>query len=191
MTTLIVGGAASGKSAYAERLLCAAGTARRVYLATMRPEGAEALARVERHRAARQGAGFETVECYVNLERAEIPRGGAVLLEDIGNLCANELYGPSGAGDGAAEAILRGVARVREQCGTLVIVSNEVFTGGSDYAGDTLRYLGVLAYANRMLAALADNVCEVACGVPAYYKGEESPMPFRSPLTRPARRYGE
>ena len=38
--------------------------------------------------------------------------------------------------------------------------------------GDTGTYLRVLAAANRALAARADAVCEVACGLPRYYKGE-------------------
>ena len=173
MLTLVVGGAASGKSAYAERLIAdTAGDAPRVYLATMRPFGAEAAVRIEKHRRQRAGAGFETIECYVNLQALTVPRGSAVLLEDIGNLCANELFDPSGGGDGAAEAIVRGVARLREQCRSLAVVSNEVFTGGSDYRDDTARYLSVLSYVNRRLAAMADNVCEVACGVPVYYKGQ-------------------
>ena len=33
---------------------------------------------------------------------------GTALLEDLGNLTANELYDPAGAGDAAAEHILQG-----------------------------------------------------------------------------------
>ena len=91
----------------------------------------------------------------------------------MGNLCANELYSPRGSGNGAEAAILRGVERLRGRCGDLVVVSNEVFSGGSRYEGDTLRYLKLLGRVNRRLAAMADNVCEVVCGVPVYYKGKE------------------
>ncbi len=174
MTVLVVGGAASGKSAYAEEMLCKLSRdLPRTYIATMEPFGAEACERIEKHRAARQGRGFETIECYVNLAGLELPHTGAALLEDIGNLCANELFSPNGAGDGAAEAILRGMERLQDTCSVLVLVSNEVFAGGADYAGDTARYLSVLADVNRKLAARADAVCEIACGIPDYYKGEE------------------
>ena len=54
---------------------------------------------------------------------------------------------------------------------TLVLVSNEVFSGGADYAGDTDQYLLALARVNNALAARADNVCRVVCGIPVYYKG--------------------
>ena len=53
----------------------------------------------------------------------------------------------------------------------LVLVSNEVFSGGADYAGDTDQYLLALARVNNALAARADNVCRVVCGIPVYYKG--------------------
>ena len=49
------GGAASGKSRYAEDLLCAlSGEGPRIYLATMEAMDEESRARVRRHRALRQ-----------------------------------------------------------------------------------------------------------------------------------------
>ncbi len=174
MTVLVCGGAASGKSAYAEQLLCKlSGDAPRVYLATMRPFGEEAAARIEKHRAQRAALGFETVECYVNLFAAAIPPDGAVLLEDVGNLCANELFDGEGCGDGDADAVLRAVEALRRRCRVLVIVSNDVASGGAAYAGGTLAYLRVLGEVNRRLAVLSDAVCEVVCGIADYNKGEE------------------
>ena len=173
MLTLVVGGAGSGKSAYAESLLLRTQASRRIYAATMESYGAEAAERIARHRAMRQGKGFETIECYVNLSRLALPPDSAVLLEDMGNLCANELFSPQGAGDVAAEIVLRGIAQLKRQCRDLVIVSNEVFTGGTNYAGDTLHYLSVLSYVNRKLTSMADTVCEVGGGLPMYYKGVE------------------
>lgn len=174
MTALVVGGAGSGKSAYAEELLCALSKdAPRVYLATMRPFGAEAAARIEKHRAQRAHRGFETLERFTALAEADVPERAAVLVEDVGNLCANEMFDPSGAHDDAADAIVQAVERLKARCSALVLVSNECGAGGTDYAGDTLRYLRVLGEVNRRLAALSDAVCEVVCGVAVYYKGEE------------------
>ncbi len=59
------------------------------------------------------------------------------------------------------------------QCENLIVVSNEVFSGGADYAGDTDRYLLALAQVNNALAARADAVVRVVCGIPVYYKGVE------------------
>lgn len=173
MLTLVVGGAASGKSAYAETMLLRSAAARRVYLAAMEPFGPEAEARIRRHRAMRSEKGFETLECYVNIECAPVPSGASVLLEDLGNLCANELFSPQGAGKGAADSILRGIDALYSRCRDLIIVSNEVFTGGADYGPETVRYLSILSYVNRRAAARADAVCEISGGAAMYYKGAE------------------
>lgn len=173
MFTLVVGGSASGKSEYAEELILASLHRPRYYIATMEPFGAEGRARIARHRALRREKQFETIEKYTGLAALRLPSRGAVLLECLGNLTANELYSPAGAGaeEKAAEAVLAGVEALLAQCADLVAVSNEVFAGGSAYAGDTERYLRTLAAVNRALAQRAERVCEVVCGLPYYHKG--------------------
>ena len=143
----------------------------RTYLATMQVWDAECAARVARHRAMRAQKQFATVECPRGLEALTLPQRGTVLLEDLGNLAANELYDPAGAGEAAAEAVLRGIEVLRAQCEELILVSNEVFSGGTAYAGDTERYLRALAKINNAAAQRADTVVRVVCGIPVYYKG--------------------
>ena len=172
MLTLVLGGAASGKSEYAESLVLRT-TGPRWYLATMQIWDAECTARVEKHRKMRAAKQFETVECPLYLEKLRLPARGTVLLEDLGNLAANELYDPAGEGEDAAAAILRGLDSLVAQCENLIVVSNEVFSGGADYAGDTDRYLLALAQVNNAFAARADAVVRVVCGIPVYYKGVE------------------
>ena len=173
MFTLVVGGAASGKSEYAEGLVLASPHRPRYYIATMEPFDEEGRARVEKHRRMRVDKEFETVECYYDLSSVRLPRRGTALLECVGNLAANELYSPQGAGsvEGALSAITAGVDALLAQCAGLVVVSNEVFTGGTDYAAGTEDYLRLVAGVNRALAQRADRVCEVVCGLPRYYKG--------------------
>ena len=172
MLTLVVGGAASGKSEYAESLVLKTALPR-TYLATMQVWDAECAARVAKHRAMRAQKQFETVECPLSLAAVRLLARGTALLEDLGNLTANELYSPEGAGERTAEAVLRGIENITSQCENLVIVSNEVFSGGADYAGDTDQYLLALAQINNAVAARAENVCRVVCGIPVYYKGGE------------------
>ena len=172
MLTLVLGGAASGKSEYAESLVLQA-TGPRFYLATMQVWDAECAARVEKHRRMRAEKRFETVECPLQLDAVRLPARGTALLEDLGNLTANELYDPAGAGENAAGAILAGLDSLAAQCENLIVVSNEVFSGGADYAGDTERYLLALARVNNAFAARADRVVRVVCGIPVYYKGVE------------------
>lgn len=168
MMTLVIGGAASGKSEFAEGLsLRFSGP--RVYIATMQPFGEEALARIQKHRDRRARIGFETLECYTGLAACDtLPENASVLLECLGNLVANERYSPDGGGEGAA---LAGVLHLADRCRDLVVVTNEVFSGGSNYEGDTLGYLRELAAANRALAARADRVVELTAGLPNWLKG--------------------
>ena len=71
-------------------------------------------------RAAKQ---FETVECPLHLDAVHLPARGTALLEDLGNLTANELYDPAGAGPQTVQAILSGLDAVYAQCETLIVVS--------------------------------------------------------------------
>lgn len=173
MLTLVLGGAASGKSEYAESLVLKTALPR-YYLATMQVWDAECAARVEKHRQMRAKKQFETVECPLHLDAVRLPVRGTALLEDLGNLTANELYDPAGAGEAAASAILDGLSQLAAQCEHLIVVSNEVFNGGAGYAGDTDRYLKALAQINNGLAARADAVVRVVCGIPVSYKGAKS-----------------
>ena len=167
MFAMIIGGSASGKSALAERW-AASLPLPRIYLAAMQVLDEESRARVLHHRAMRAGKGFETIEAPTALWNTGLPAGATVLLEDLSNLLANEIFSPEGGG---SEAALRGVQSLLTRCGNLILVTNEVFSGGTDYAGETEDYLAELAWLNRTLAAEAGAVVEVVCGLPNVLKG--------------------
>ena len=176
MLILVTGGSASGKSAHAERLLCEHAAGSRLYLATMQPFGAAAQKRIARHRALRQGKGFETVERPLGLAGLELPRRYAgILLEDLGNLLANELFAPEGAKDAAFGSILAGIERLQDCCETLVIVSNEVFSDGLPYPPETVQYIELLGRLNAALCARAQAAYESVCGILLPIKEEETP----------------
>lgn len=169
---LVTGGSGSGKSAYAERTLLSRMPAegRAVYLATMENTGQEAAERVARHRAMRSrhavqaGHSFVTLEQPVDLGAAPILPGDCVLLEDLGNLLANEYWSPAGTGD--ETRILSGIRTLLERAALLVVVSVEIFSDGCTYDPDTLRYLRALGRLHRALVPLAEEVTEVVCGIP-------------------------
>ena len=171
MLTLVSGGAASGKSEYAESLALGSAAPNRVYLATMEVWDQEGKARVARHRTLRQGKGFYTIEAPRNLERVELPGNSCVLLECLSNLCANECFGPEGF-EGAYDRIWRGLCHLTDACRDVVVVTNELFSDGIAYAPETEAYLEILARLNRAIAAQADQVWEVCCGIPILQKGE-------------------
>ena len=58
------------------------------------------------------------------------------------------------------------------QCAHLTVVSNEIFSGGADYEGETLLYMKNLACLNRELAERADAAVEVVSGLRNVLKGK-------------------
>ena len=163
---LVTGGSASGKSAFAERLLTERSSGGRTYLATMTAAGGEAAERIARHRKMREGAGFKTVECPVHISDAVSSCGEAVLLEDLGNLVANEMFADGGCGENAADEIGKDLLLLDEACSLLVVVTDEVFSDGGEYGYETRQYLRELGRLNCFAAAHSREVWEVVCGIP-------------------------
>lgn len=170
MIALLTGGSGCGKSAYAEKLIDAMPRENRIYIATMRVDDGESVRRVARHRAARAGRGFETVERPKDLRGLTVPEGCAALLEDLPNLLANEMFD-----GGDWRAIVPGLRALAGRCDHLVIVTNDVFSDGVDYAPSTREYLRRLAEINAAAAALADYAAEVVYSIPVPFKGGEWP----------------
>ncbi len=166
----MLGGAACGKSEYAEALAVMLPVPC-FYIATMMPFDKEDILRIEKHRAMRAEKGFHTMERYTDMAGLVLPERGTVLLECLGNLTANELFSENGAGLHAYEAIIKGIEQIEAQCDNLVVVSNDVFSDGSTYSDETLRYIETLAAVNRSLGQRYERVVELVCGIPLTHKG--------------------
>ena len=92
MIKVVTGAGASGKSSFAESLLEQSEAKRKIYAATMIVWDDECRARVKKHRQMREKKGFETAERPVDLGELFVPEDGAVLVECMSNLAANEMY---------------------------------------------------------------------------------------------------
>lgn len=171
MIHLVTGGSGSGKSEYAEDLLCRCykGEGQLIYVATMFPWDEETVEKIARHQKMRSGKGFETVECYTGLKdmAGRLKKYGSVsvLVECISNLAANELYMEQGAGEDAASEILRGIQAVCRVAENVVIVTNEVSSAGLQGSPEMARYQQVMGEVNCRLAEQADRVTEVVYGI--------------------------
>ena len=170
MTILVTGGSKCGKSSFAERIL-EGFPGRKIYIATMQPFGEDALEAIGRHRRMRAGKGFETVERYTDMGSAVLPEGCAVLLECMGNLCANEMFSGEGCAD-PAERIITGIRSLAERAAELVIVTNQVGSDGIAYPEGTADYIRVLGRINAGISAFADSVIECVYGIPLVLKGD-------------------
>lgn len=173
MLIVITGGSGSGKSVYAEQLLTKLTDTEKYYIATMQPCGEEAKKRIARHQKQRQERNFITVEQYVKIETADIPKGASVLLECMSNLVANEMFDGTNIRlpDEICHNIISGIEQLRKRCKHLVIVTNEVFSDGNCYDKETRNYIECLGLINQRLAQLADSMVEVVCSIPVCIKG--------------------
>ncbi len=171
MMILLTGGSGCGKSSYAEKL-CMQRPMPRYYIAAMKPYGPGGAEKVERHRKLRSGKGFETFERYTDLAGLCLPERGTALLECICNLTANEMFDEAGGYTDPCERVLAGVDTLRKQCDTLIVVTNDVGSEGSDYSESTRAYMEAVGRINARLAEKADVVCELVCGIPIAVKGE-------------------
>ena len=167
MIVLVTGGSGCGKSTWAENLVSVLPRENRVYIATMQVYDQESVRRVERHRAQRADKGFATLECEKDLASAPVEEGSIVLLEDLVNLMANEMFD-----GGDVNRIVPALRKLAQKCRHLVMVTNDVFSDGVDYAESTQEYLRQLAVINRKAAEIADAVVEVVYSIPVCVKGE-------------------
>ena len=161
MLVLITGGSGSGKSEFAEKTAVDFG-GDMLYIATMKPQDAECVKRIERHRKMRKGKGFKTEECYGSLcEVAET--ADTILLECVSNLTANLMFAPDSAEDTVNE-IMRGIANLLDRCDNLVAVTNEISSDGIEYDDGTEQYMKNIGAVNCKIAKMADAVYEVVYG---------------------------
>lgn len=167
-STLILGGARSGKSRFAENLVCDSGLERH-YIATGRAWDDEMRDRIAQHRQDR-GASWTTHEEPLDLagRLAEIDGEGQAVLVDCLTLWVTNLMMEQR--DMAAEfAALAGfIPRAKAR---LVIVSNEVGLGivpDNRMAREFRDHAGRL---HQSIAAVAADVYFVAAGLPLKMKG--------------------
>lgn len=168
--TLVLGGAASGKSAFAETLATQSGKSR-VYLATSTVLDAEMRAKVQRHLAQR-GPGWVTIEEPLDLEPvlADLTSEHICLI-DCATLWLSNLMMAQKDIEATQTGLLDALANCAAQC---VIVSNEVGHGivpDNALARDFREAQGRL---NIALAAQADLVVQVTAGLPNALKGQLS-----------------
>lgn len=164
---LVLGGARSGKSAYAERVVVASAPAA-IYLATAASGDAEMAERIRRHQA-RRGAGWTTIEEPLDLCGAlgTLARPERPILVDCLTLWLSNLMHDGRAV--AAEAA-RLTALLPHLAGPVVFVANEVGLGivpDNALAREFRDHAGRL---NQDVAAAVDAVVFLAAGLPLTLK---------------------
>jgi adenosylcobinamide kinase / adenosylcobinamide-phosphate guanylyltransferase len=175
--TLILGGARSGKSRYAQAL--AAGAENVVYLATAQASDDEMRAKIERHRQERPPT-WKTVEVPLDLDLAVTQYGnhGSFLLIDcLTTYTANLMAAESGS----EKAILHRIERLRSALasasGGVAVVSNEVGSGVVPAYPSGCQFRDLLGEANQKIAQISRNVVLMVAGCPLALKGSVEAQP--------------
>lgn len=168
--TLVLGGAASGKSAFAENLLTTSGLAP-AYIATSRIWDDEIKNRVDVHKA-RRGPEWINLEATNDLAPAlgKVPPTHAVLIDCATMWLTNHVM--DGSDLAAAQAAL--LAALENAPAPVVIVSNEIGQGIVPMDADTRAFREAHGRLNIALAAQADRVVQVVAGLPNVLKGAAS-----------------
>jgi adenosylcobinamide kinase/adenosylcobinamide-phosphate guanylyltransferase len=172
--TFVLGGARSGKSAYAEQLAFDSGCPV-TYLATARIGDDEFAARVAHHRA-RRPADWRIVEVPLDLAgalaQASTPEC-CVLIDCLTLWLANLLCpadGTAPASDWRArlDAFEDALRTVR---GRVIVVSNEIGLGVVPLGAITRLYVDELGRLNQRVAAVCERVTWLVAGLPMPVKG--------------------
>jgi adenosylcobinamide kinase/adenosylcobinamide-phosphate guanylyltransferase len=166
--TLVLGGARSGKSRYAERLVEAAAPSG-TYCATAEAKDDEMAARIAAHRA-RRGPLWRTVEAPLALAatiEAEANPDRPLLVDCLTLWLSNLLL--AGRALDQEFATLR--AALRDADGPIVLVANEVGLGLVPETPLGRSFRDAAGRLNQDIAALAGRVVFVAAGLPLVLKG--------------------
>jgi adenosylcobinamide kinase / adenosylcobinamide-phosphate guanylyltransferase len=165
VVTLIVGGARSGKSRYAQKL--GEGFDRVTFIATARASDSAMRRKIARHRSERP-ASWETIEAPLRLESAIHSRSAEadmLIIDCLTLYLANLMRARTGQ-----KSILDHLSQVCEaiRCAksSIVIVSNEVGCGIVPAFRSGRLYRDLLGQLNQQMAQIADRVVLMVAGLP-------------------------
>lgn len=164
---LITGGARSGKSSYAEKLALSL-SANPIYMATAHVWDEEFRQRVIRHQQAR-GLEWTNIEEEKELSKHSVA-GKVVLIDCITLWCTNFFYESQGKVSQALEAIQQEFDRFTHQEATFIFVTNEIGMGGTSENELQRKFTDMQGWMNQYVAARADEVILMVCGIPMRIK---------------------
>lgn len=192
MIVLVVGGAKSGKSMFAQNLSKSLNESLKnpisgqldgeierevgklYYVATMNPYDLEDLKRIENHLKEREGYGFNTIEETLNMSKVSslIKEEDTVLIDSITSLVTNYMFRGKEFYKDVSDDILSGILEIINNSKNVVIVSDYLFSDSIQYDCYTENFRKEIGVVNRKLAKIADTVVECSYGNIIYHKGK-------------------
>ena len=177
MKVFISGGAKSGKSHYAQDLaVVLSGEGKRYYVATMIPSGWEDMERIRLHMLDREGMGFETLECYRDIQQLlyRANSRGTFLVDSVTSLLQNALFPAEKNYEmdlDAARQVADDLIAFSKWVENVIFVSDYIYSDARRYSESTEQYCKCLAQIDRRLAQACDTVLEVSAGQIIVHKG--------------------
>jgi adenosylcobinamide kinase / adenosylcobinamide-phosphate guanylyltransferase len=167
--TLVLGGAQSGKSYYAQQL--ASVFEHVTFIATARRSDAEMRKKIARHRRERP-VSWKTLEAPVHLDKAIRLQSqkADVLLIDCLTVYADNVAGTAKKRSHAKDCLEDICDAIRASEASVIAVSNEVGSGiVPEYRSGRI-YRDLLGQMNQKIAQIADRVVLMVAGVPVTIK---------------------
>jgi len=177
---LITGGSRSGKSAFAQQL-AEQQDGSRLFLATCPVTDDEMEDRIQRHIADREHSGWDTVEEQIDLVgQLERASNYEVVLVDCLTLWVNNIMYEARQSntlldeDEISRKAADFVVSAQKHPGVVIFVTNEVGLGIVPGNKDARLYRDLVGRCNQQVAAIADSVYLVSCGIPIQIKGTDN-----------------
>lgn len=168
MVSLVVGGAKSGKSMFAQDLAKSLENknGKLYYLATMNPYDLEDLKRIDNHIKDREGYGFETIEepLQMNSVARLLNNNDTILIDSITSIVTNSMFRGKDFYKNVNEEIVNGLISIIKNAGNIILVSDYLFSDSIKYDEYTESFRKELGLVNRKIAQISDNVYECNYG---------------------------
>ena len=167
---LVLGGARSGKTAFAEQLALRSGTSP-AYLATAKPLDSEMRDRVASHQAGRAGR-FATIEEPLGLSKALLDasdRHDVILVDCLTLWITNLLMANEDVSLAVSEL---GATLLQLEKTKVILVSNEVGLGIVPDNALARTFRDLAGSAHQRLAEICDDAYFIVAGLPMTLKGE-------------------
>lgn len=178
MITLILGGARSGKSSFAEKIAQKNGGDDVIYLATAEAKDKEMEKRIKHHQKTRNKE-WKTIEepLYIGEVLSSIPDGKVILIDCITIFVTNHIFSDTNESeeidyDKKENIIMEKVQKIVEESKNkeIVLVSNEIGMGLVPTTELGREFRDISGRVNQFLAKKADEVYITIVGLPVELK---------------------
>lgn len=177
MICLVLGGAKSGKSMYAQNLSKELGNKgdNMYYVATMKPYDEEDLKRIENHLKEREGYGFQTIEVQRNIGDIvnKIEQEDTLLIDSLTSIVTNEMFALNDFNENVQSNIVSGLKNISKSALNAVMVSDYISSDSIIYDSYTESFRKEIGLLNREVASFCDVVIECVFNNIIIHKGKD------------------